>query len=108
MNTAYGLLFNRKTGKVIKAIEGSLAMVKSYPMANPVSKTRDYLVLNAETGFCEAYFEGRGSNVLPKICKDMVGKSYKDFNISIEDIKALFFDQNNKGTENEHPFPIFL
>lgn len=69
----YGVLFNRKTGKVIKTIEGvSKALLEMYALQNGVSATRDYLVFNSETGEITFYCEGR-KNDFPKICKDMEG-----------------------------------
>lgn len=87
MEKSLGILFNRKSGKVVKVIEGYSSLLKLFAMNN-VSASRDYVVLNHE-GICEGYFEGK-KNDLPTICNDMVGKSYKEFNISDEQLKELF------------------
>ena len=80
---AIGLLFNRKSGQVVKAIEGSVALLKMFAMNN-VSTSRDYIIID-EAGYCQGYFEGR-KNDMPKICKDMVGKRAEDFGFSVDDL----------------------
>lgn len=85
--TSIGILFNRKSGKVVKAISGYTSMLRLFAMNN-VSASRDYVILNRK-GICEGYFEGK-KNDLPTICDDMIGKSYKEFNVSYEQLKELF------------------
>lgn len=80
---AIGLLFNRKSGQVVKAIEGSVALLKMFAMNN-VSASRDYIIVD-EAGYCQGYFEGR-KNDMPKICNDMVGKRAEDFGFSVDDL----------------------
>ena len=79
MNTSVGILFNRKSGKVVKTLTGHSSLLKLFAMNN-VSATRDYVVLNAD-GICEGYFEGK-KNDMPTICRDMVGKKAEDFGFS--------------------------
>jgi hypothetical protein len=79
MNTSVGILFNRKSGKVVKTLTGHSSLLKLFAMNN-VSATRDYVVFNAD-GICEGYFEGK-KNDMPTICRDMVGKKAEDFGFS--------------------------
>lgn len=69
---SYGILFNRNKGNIVRTLSGMSSMLKMYGMYN-TSATRDYVVVNAESGVIEAYYEGR-KNDLPKICKDMEGR----------------------------------
>lgn len=74
----YGVLFNRKSGKIIKALSGfSSALLKLYGIQGNVSATRDYTVFNNETGEIVFYCEGK-KNDMPTICKDMEGKNIDD------------------------------
>lgn len=79
MNTSVGILFNRKSGKVVKTLTGHASLLKLFAMNN-VSATRDYVVFNKD-GICEGYFEGK-KNDMPTICNDMVGKKAEDFGFS--------------------------
>lgn len=79
METSVGILFNRKSGKVVKTLTGHSSLLKLFAMNN-VSATRDYVVFNAD-GICEGYFEGK-KNDMPTICRDMVGKKAEDFGFS--------------------------
>lgn len=88
MNRGYGILFNRKSGKVVKVIEGSCALLKLFAMQGNVSATRDYLVLD-HTGVCQGYFEGK-KNDMPTIRKDMVGMTYEKFNVDMSELEHLF------------------
>lgn len=88
MNRGYGILFNRKSGKVVKVIEGSCALLKLFAMQGNVSATRDYLVLD-HTGVCQGYFEGK-KNDMPTICKDMVGMTYEKFGVDMSELEHLF------------------
>ena len=88
MTNGVGILFNRKSGKVVKVLTGSVGMLKFFAMGRNVSATRDYVVFDSD-GICKGYFEGK-KNDMPTICNDMVGKSYKEFNITDEQIKELF------------------
>ena len=87
MTNGVGILFNRKSGKAVKVLTGSVGMLKLFAMNN-VSATRDYVVFDSD-GICKGYFEGK-KNDIPTICNDMVGKPYTDFNITNEQIKELF------------------
>lgn len=71
----YGVLFNRKSGKIVKTLvdEHGSAFLKMFAMGN-VSPSRDYVVFNATSGEITDYFEGK-KNDLPNICKDMRGKN---------------------------------
>ena len=43
MDKFYGVLFNRKSGKIVKSLEGvSSAMLKLFALQGNVSSTRDY------------------------------------------------------------------
>ena len=79
MNTSVGILFNRKSGKVVKTLTGHSSLLKLCAMNN-VSATRDYVVFNAD-GICEGYFEGK-KNDMPTICNDMIGKKAEEFGFS--------------------------
>lgn len=75
MNKFYGVLFNRKSGKVVKTLEGvSSAMLKLFALQGNVSSTRDYVVFNGTTGEIVFYCEGK-KNDSPTICRDMEGKN---------------------------------
>ena len=76
MNTSVGILFNRKSGKVVKTLTGHTSLLKLFAMNN-VSATRDYVIFNAD-GICEGYFEGK-KNDMPTICHNMEGKKAEDF-----------------------------
>jgi hypothetical protein len=69
----YGVLFTRKTGKIVKTLEHDHtdAFLKMYAMGN-VSPSRDYVVFNEE-GTIEGYYEGKKDD-MPTICRDMEGK----------------------------------
>lgn len=74
----YGVLFNRKSGKIVKTLEdlhGS-AFLKIFAMGN-VSASRDFVVFNANDGEIVGYYEGR-KNDMPKICMDMEGKNINE------------------------------
>lgn len=78
MDKYYGMLFNRKSGKVVKSIEGlSSALLKMYALQGNVSSSRDYVVFNGRTGEISFYCEGK-KNDMPTICKDMEGKNIDD------------------------------
>lgn len=74
----YGVLFNRKSGKIVKTLvdEYGSAFLKMFAMGN-VSATRDYVVFNASNGEIVDYYEGK-KNDMPNICKDMRGKNIND------------------------------
>lgn len=68
----YGVLFNRKSGKVVKVLtdKHGTAFLKMFAMNN-VSATRDYVVFGSD-GIIVGYFEGK-KNDIPNICYDMEG-----------------------------------
>lgn len=74
----YGVLFNRKSGKIIKTLvdEHGSAFLKMFAMNN-VSATRDYVVFNAESGEIVGYYEGK-KNDIPTICGDMEGHNINE------------------------------
>lgn len=76
----YGILFTRSTGKIVKALDGNVSMLKFYGMNN-TSASRDYVVVG-EDNIIYAYMEGR-KGTLPHICNDMVGKNAKDIGIDV-------------------------
>ena len=72
------ILFNRKSGKILKCIESySCALLKMYALQNKISATRDYVVFNIETGEIKFYCEGKG-DYFPTFCEDMEGKNVYD------------------------------
>lgn len=74
----YGILFNRKSGKIVKTLvdEHGSAFLKMFAMNN-VSSARDYVVFRADNGTIVGYYEGK-KNDLPNICYDMEGKNIED------------------------------
>ena len=75
MDKFYGVLFNRKSGKIIKVISGfSSALLRLFGIQGNVSATRDYVIFNNETGEIVFYGEGK-KNDMPTIYEDMVGKN---------------------------------
>lgn len=79
----FGVLFNRKSGKIVKVLEDKFgsAFLKMFALNN-VSASRDYIVFN-ENGIVTDYFEGK-KNDMPTICKDMVGKKVEEFGFSVD------------------------
>lgn len=78
MDKFYGVLFNRKSGKVVKTLEGvSSAMLKLFALQGNVSSTRDYVVFNGTTGEIVFYCEGK-KNDSPTICRDMESKNINE------------------------------
>ncbi len=74
MDNFYGVLFQRKSGKIVKCIEScSSAMLKMYALNN-TSPTRDFVVFDGATGEISFYCEGK-KNDFPTICRDMEGKN---------------------------------
>lgn len=69
----FGVLFNRKSGKIVKTLVDNYgsAFLKMFAMGN-VSASRDYVVFS-EDGIITDYFEGKKGD-LPNICHDMRGK----------------------------------
>lgn len=78
MTKHYGVLFTRKSGKIVKVLEDEYgsAFLKMYAMNN-VSPSRDFVVFNATTGNIIDYFEGK-KNDLPKICYDMRNRNIEE------------------------------
>lgn len=73
MKKSYGILFNRKTGKIFKCMEGYVsAMMNMWALNGNVSPLRDFVVFN-EDGIISFYCEGRKDD-MPKVHKDMEGK----------------------------------
>lgn len=108
MDKFYGVLFNRKTGKVVKTLEGvSSAFLKLFALQGNVSSTRDYVVFKSTTGEIVFYCEGK-KNDSPTICRDMEGKNINELAEGLLD--ALNAEQKieyrtgepNKGS------PVFL
>ena len=81
----YGILFTRKSGKVVKILEHDFgdSFLKMYAMNN-VSPSRDYIVFNSN-GIVTGYYEGK-KNDLPNICTDMNGKRIEEFGFSMKDL----------------------
>lgn len=76
MANYFGVLFNRKSGKIVKVLEGGAfsAMLRMFALQGNVSATRDYVIFDKETGNIVFYCEGKRNN-MPNICKDMEGKN---------------------------------
>ena len=90
MDMYYGVLFNRKSGKIVKVISGfSSALLRLYGIQGNVSATRDYVVFNNETGEIVFYCEGK-KNDSPTIYRDMEGRN-------IEEICADLLDAINEA-----------
>ena len=69
----YGVLFNRKTGKIIEIRESwGNALMRLWALNGNVSSTRDFVIFD-EDGEIQFYCEGR-KNDMPNICKKMEGK----------------------------------
>lgn len=81
----YGILFTRKSGKVVKILEHDFGdgLLKMFAMNN-VSSSRDYIIFNSD-GIVTAYFEGK-KNDFPNICTDMIGKHVEEFGFSMKDL----------------------
>lgn len=79
----FGVLFNRKSGKVVKVLEDKFgsAFLKMFALGN-VSATRDFIVFSEE-GIVAGYYEGK-KNDMPTICHDMEGKRVEEFGFSVE------------------------
>lgn len=80
----YGVLFNRKSGKVVKTLveQFGSAFLKMYALGN-VSASRDFIVFSEE-GIVVGYYEGK-KNDMPTICRDMEGKRVEEFGFKVED-----------------------
>lgn len=80
----YGVLFNRKSGKIVKTLcdEHGIAFLKMYALNN-VSATRDYVVFG-DDGIIVGYFEGKKDD-MPTICKDMEGKHIDEICVGLLD-----------------------
>lgn len=86
MDKFYGVLFNRKSGKIVKTLEGvSSAMLKLFALQGNVSSTRDYVVFNGTTGKIAFYCEGK-KNDSPTICRDMEGKNINELAEGLLDV----------------------
>lgn len=74
----YGVLFNRKSGKIVKTLvdEHGSAFLKMFALGN-VSASRDFVVFSAVDGTIRGYYEGKKGD-MPKICRDMEGKNIDD------------------------------
>lgn len=85
-NKHYGVLFDRKSGKIVKVLfdEYGSALLKMFAMGN-VSSSRDYIVFNEE-GVVVGYYEGK-KNDMPTICHDMEGKRVEEFGFSVSDFE---------------------
>ena len=62
-NKHYGVVFNRKSGKIVTTLEHDYgdAFLRMYAMGN-LTKANDYVVFSATTGKITGYFEGKGKN----------------------------------------------
>lgn len=85
-NKHYGVLFNRKSGKIVKVLfdEHGSALLKMFAMSN-VSASRDYIVFNMD-GVVVGYYEGKKGD-MPTICHDMEGKRVEEFGFSVSDFE---------------------
>ena len=77
MKNNYGILFNRKSGKVFKIMEGLMSsLMKMWALNGNVSASRDFVVFD-EDGLILAYYEGRKDD-MPKIRKELEGKNINE------------------------------
>lgn len=76
MTNYFGVLFNRKSGKIVTILEGgaSSALLRMFALQGNVSATRDYVIFEKEIGNIVFYCEGKRNN-MPNICRDMEGKN---------------------------------
>ena len=78
MDKFYGVLFNRKNGRIVKTLSGgSLAILKMFGLNGNVSSTRDYVVFSSKTGEITFYCEGNKNN-FPTIYRDMEGRNIEE------------------------------
>ena len=85
MDKYYGILFNRKSGRIVKSLEGfSSAFLKLFALQGNVSATRDYVVFNSRTGEIVFYCEGKKDDS-PTICRDMEGKNIEELCVGLLD-----------------------
>jgi hypothetical protein len=70
----YGVLFNRNSGAIVKVMDSmSSAMLRLWGIQGNVSKSRDFVVFDAESGLIDFYCEGKGRE-FPTVHDDMKGK----------------------------------
>ena len=77
----YGLEFNRKSGAVVRCLEGNVPMLRTVALRG-LGKTRDYVVVGEDNKIYQ-YVEGTGSNQFPKIHKDMEGLDAKKIGVDV-------------------------
>ena len=85
-NNGYVLfIFSRKSGKVVKCIEGiSSALLRLYAL-NSTSATRDSVIVNKDDNTIDFYCEGK-KNDMPTICKEMEGMNAEKIGINVLEI----------------------
>lgn len=78
-NKHYGVVFNRKSGKIVTTLEHDYSdtFLRMYAMGN-LTKANDYVVFSATTGKITGYFEGKGKNDFPNVHEDMIGKNVNE------------------------------
>lgn len=76
-NTAikyYGILFNKKSGKIITTLENLCGYgLMSFYALQHCTKTRDFVIFD-ENGKIAKYYEGRGNGDCPLQWKEIEGK----------------------------------
>ena len=77
----YGLEFNRKSGAVVKCLEGNVPMLRMVAMKG-IGKSRDYVLVGEDIKIYQ-YVEGTGANQFPKIHKDMDGMDARKIGIDV-------------------------
>ena len=78
MKMNYGVLFNRKTGKIFKVMSGYMSsMMRMWALNGNVSSTRDFVIFD-EDGVINFYCEGRKDD-MPEVQKDVNGRNIEEF-----------------------------
>lgn len=69
----YGVLFNKKSGKIVTTLESLGCGLLSLYALNHATKTRDFVIFTEE-GSIVKYYEGVGNGNCPKTWKEVEGK----------------------------------
>ena len=99
----YGVLFNRKSGKIVKTLveQFGSAFLKMYALGN-VSASRDFIVFSEE-GIVVGYYEGK-KNDMPTICRIWKVKELKSLALRSKTSTRIKHPQG----EHEQVFPNFF
>ena len=73
MKMNYGVLFKRKSGEIVKVMNGySSALMIGWALTGNIKASEDFVVFD-EDGTINFYCEGKKDD-MPNVCKDMEGK----------------------------------